>query len=265
MSEIKNKNILITGGARGLGKAMGQIALARGANLIIWDVDKDSLDATFAEFSKYGKVQTYHIDISDSKKCAEIFALTKQNCGNIDILINNAAVAVGKYFCEHTSDDIAQMIDVNLLASMNIARLILPDMIEQNSGHICNISSCAGLIGSPKMSVYAASKWAILGWSESLNVEMKRLKKNIKITSILPYYMNTDMFKSVESTVPILDSEKLAGSVISAIEKNLSTLGMPWSMRRIRLLQAVLPRKIFDFFLDKFFGIYRAAESFKTP
>jgi len=264
MSEIKNKKILITGGANGLGKAMGEIVLSRGATLIIWDKDEFALDATIAEFSNYGKIYGYHLDISNKDKCREIFNQTKEKHGNVDILINNAGVTVGKYFHEHTSDDISLLIEINVLAAMNIANLALSGMIEQNSGHICNISSCAGLIGSPKMSVYAASKWAILGWSESLKVEMKRLKKNVKITSVTPYYMNTEMFKNIKSRVPILDSKKLATDIICAIEKNRSTLGVPWSMRRIRFLQSILPAKFFEMFLDKFLGIYQASESFET-
>ena len=78
--------------------------------------------------------------------------------------------------------------DVNANAPMLITKEFLNDMLDQNSGHICNIASSGGLISNPKMSVYAASKWSVIGWSDSLRLEMKLLKKNIHITTIMPYY-----------------------------------------------------------------------------
>ena len=101
----------------------------------------------------------------------------KQEKGVVDIVINNAGVVVGKYFHEHTSQNISSTMSINANAPMNVTLEFLHDMMQQNSGHICNIVSSVGLISSPKMSVYAASKWSVIGWSDSLRFEMKQLKK----------------------------------------------------------------------------------------
>ena len=80
---------------------------------------------------------------------------------------------------------------INTNAPMYVCIEFLEDMMNQNSGHICNIASSAAIVSNPKMSVYAASKWAITGWSDSLRLEMKQLRKNVNVTTILPYYINT--------------------------------------------------------------------------
>lgn len=110
----------------------------------------------------------------------------KQEHGVVDVLINNAGIVVGKYFHEHTTSDILKTMEVNTNAPMLVTREFLGDMMKQNSGHICNIASSAGIVSNPKMAVYAASKWAVTGWSDSLRLEMKQLKKNIGVTTIMP-------------------------------------------------------------------------------
>jgi all-trans-retinol dehydrogenase (NAD+) len=90
-------------------------------------------------------------------------AKVKENIGVVDILINNAGIIVGKYFHEHTTVDILRTMDINSNAPMLITGEFLPGMISQNSGHVCNIASSAGLISNPKMSVYVASKWIASG------------------------------------------------------------------------------------------------------
>ncbi|MOA38335.1 putative oxidoreductase SadH [compost metagenome] len=136
-------------------------------------------------------------------------------------------------------------------------------MLTRNSGHICNIASSAGLISNPKMSVYAASKWSLIGWSDSLRLEMKQLKKNIGVTTVTPYYINTGMFDGVRSVIPLLKPEKAANKIIKAIENNRIFLSMPWSVRFVRFFQGLLPIWFFDWFVGKVMGIYSTMEHFK--
>jgi len=137
-------------------------------------------------------------------------------------------------------------------------------MIEQNSGHICNIASSASLLANPKMSVYAASKWSVFSWSDSLRLEMKQLNKDIKVTTILPYYINTGMFDGVKSRIPILDAEKTALTIIKAIEKNKKIITIPWWIYRFtRFGQTVMSVNFFDWFAGKVMGIYKTMDDFK--
>jgi len=147
---------------------------------------------------------------------------------------------------------------------MHICNQFLGIMIKNNSGHICNIASTASLVSNPKMSVYAASKWAIFAWSDSLRLEMKQLKKDIKITTILPYYINTGMFDGVKSRIPILEAETAALTIIKAIEKNKKIISIPgWIYRFTRFGQTLMSVDVFDWFAGSIMGIYKTMEDFK--
>lgn len=238
---IKDKTVLITGGASGIGKLMGKLVLEKGGRLIIWDIDQENMDATVAEFSSLGELSAWKVDVSDPEQVRLNAAKVMENHGGVDILINNAGIVFGKYFHEHSVEAIDKTMNINALAPMYITRELLPYMMEQNSGHVCNIASSAGLISNPKMAVYAASKWAVIGWSDSLRLEMKQLKKNVGITTVTPYYINTGMFDGVRSVVPILKPDKVARKIVKAIENNRIILSMPWSMRFVRFSQGLLP------------------------
>ena len=183
--KIQNSNILITGGASGIGKIMGRIALQQGANaLIIWDINPSSLEQAKQELSAYGKVHTHQIDITNSEQVANTYQLVKQDCGWVDILITCAGIVRGnKTFDEQSIQDIRLTMEVNTIAPMVIAQHILPDMLKRDKGHICNIASAGGMLSNPKMSVYAASKWGAIGWSDSVRIELQESRSRIWLGS----------------------------------------------------------------------------------
>ena len=262
MINFKGKRILITGGASGIGKIMGKLVLQRGAELIIWDINQLSIDETLTEMSLFGKVHAYKIDLSEQEQIKSTALLVKKEIGTVDILINNAGIVVGKYFDEHTTADIQRTMEINANAPMLVTSEFINDMINQNSGHICNIASSAGFISNPRMSVYAASKWAVIGWSDSLRIEMKIKKTNVKVTTVTPYYINTGMFAGVRSLIPLLDPEKVARKIIRAIEHNRIILSMPFSMHFIRLCQGILSIAVFDWFAGSVLRIYKTMDHF---
>src|SRR5690554_2466977 len=218
MKNLKDKIVLITGGASGIGKIMVRLMLERNAKVIIWDINQKSIDQTISEFSDKGQVVGYHVDISNLEQIQEAAQKVKQEIGVVDVLINNAGIIVGKYFSEHTASDISKTMEINAHAPMYITMEFLDDMMQQNSGHICNIASSGGIVSNPKMSVYAASKWSLIGWSDSLRLEMKQMNKQVDVTTILPYYINTGMFDGVQSKISILDPEVAALTIVKAIE-----------------------------------------------
>lgn len=255
--------VLITGGAAGIGKIMGKLALEKGGKLIIWDINQEKINETVGEFQSIGYVKGYKVDVSDVEQVKSTAKLVLGTEGTIDILINNAGIVVGKYFSDHTPTEIARTMNINANAPMYIASEFLPAMVKQNMGHICNIASSAGLISNPKMSVYVASKWAVTGWSDSLRIEMQQLKLNIGVTTVTPYYINTGMFDGVKSVVPILKPERVAKRVIKAIERNRIFLSMPWSVRFVRFGQGLLPIWLFDWLIGNVMGIYKTMEHFE--
>lgn len=263
MKDFKNKIVLITGGASGIGKIMVRLMLERQANVIIWDIDGPKIDETIAELSPKGKISAYKVDVSDILQIQENAKKVREEIGTVDVLINNAGIVVGKYFHEHSHVEINKTMEINAIAPMQLTLEFLADMLKQNSGHICNIASSAGLISNPKMSVYAASKWATVGWSDSIRLEMKNLKKNINVTTIMPYYINTGMFDGVESKIKILNPETASLTIVKAIEKNKKMLTIPGYIYRFtRLGQALMSTNFFDWFAGNLLGIYKTMENF---
>ena len=272
--KIKSANVLITGGASGIGKIMGRMVLEKGANaLIIWDVNQEALETTAAEFASYevcenacsrGRVYIHKVDITNSDLVAATYEQVKQQCGSVDILINCAGIVRGnKTFDQQTLQDIRLTFEVNTIAPMVIAQQILPDMLKRNRGHICNIASAGGMLSNPRMSVYGASKWAMIGWSDSVRIELQQMKSNVHFTTIAPYYINTGMFNGVHSSIfPILKPEPTAHKIIRAIERNQSFRGIPFGFHFIRFWQAILPFRIFDFVFGTVFGIYHTMDNF---
>lgn len=263
--KFENANVLITGGASGIGKIMGRMALEKGAKcFIIWDINLTGIEATRKELSKYGKVKGYVVDVSNNDIVNVAYRKTVEDCGDIDILINCAGIITSnKTFDQQTSEEIVRTMNINTIAPMFVARAMLPDMLKRNRGHVCTIASAGGMISNPKMSVYAASKWGVIGWSDSVRIELQEMKSDVHFTTIAPYYINTGMFDGVKSRIiPILKPEYVAKRVIRAIERNKAFRGIPFGFHFIRFWQAILPTRVFDFFFGKVFGIYHAMDQF---
>ncbi|WP_271424947.1 SDR family oxidoreductase [Aequorivita sinensis] len=263
MSQLFNKTVLITGGGSGIGKIMVRLMLERKAKVIIWDISQENINHTLTEFSNNKNLFGFKIDVSNPEEIKETANRVKQEIGIVDVLINNAGIVVGKYFDEHTNTDIGKTMEINAIGPMYVTKEFLDGMLNQNSGHICNIASSGGLISNPKMSVYASSKWAIIGWSDSLRLEMMQKNKAIKVTTIMPYYINTGMFDGVQSKIPILEPEAAALTIVKAIEKDKKMVTIPGYIYRFtRLGQALLSINAFDWFAGKVLGIYKTMEHF---
>ena len=263
MENLDNKTVLITGGASGIGRIMVRLLLERKAKVIIWDINQESIDLTIAEFSNKGEIVGYNVDVSNLEQIQDTAKKVKSEIGIVDVLINNAGIIVGKYFSENMVSDISKTMEINANAPMFVTMAFLNDMLNQNSGHICNIASSGGIVSNPKMSVYAASKWSLIGWSDSLRLEMKQMDEKVNVTTIMPYYINTEMFDGVKSKIPILEPEATALTIVKAIEKNKKMISIPGYIYRFtRFGQGIMSINIFDWFAGDVLGIYKTMEHF---
>ena len=276
MSTFKGKKVLITGGASGIGKLMGGMALDKGAAaLVIWDIDQESIESVVRELGqkskaqgRAGRVYGMRVDVSNQAMVADRYEQTKREVGEIDILINSAGIITSnKTFDQCTPDEINRTMMVNALAPMYVAQQVLPDMVARDSGHICNIGSAGGMISNPRMSIYAASKWATIGWSDSVRIELREMRSRVRITTIAPYYITTGMFDGVRSKIfPLLRPEKVASRILRAIERDTAfKMFMPWipcPHHFIRLLQGILPIRVFDWLVGRVLGIYHTMDHF---
>ena len=263
--KIQNHNVLITGGASGIGRIMGRICLERGAaNLFVWDLNEENIKKTVAELGAE-RTHGFKVDVTDKDIIVRTYDEIKKKFGGVDILINCAGIVLNnKYFHEQTYRDIDLTLDINAKGEMYTALAVLPDMIARDSGHICNIASEAGILSIPKMSPYVASKWAVIGWSDSLRLEFKQLKSHVRVTTAAPYFINTGLFDGVRSPIiPILKPEPTARKIINAIERNRNYRGIPFSYHFSRAVEALMPTFVFDWFFGKVAGVYTCMDHFK--
>ena len=264
--KFENANVLITGGASGIGRIMGKIALEKGARtFIIWDINITAIEQTRKELSHLGRVKGYVVDVANAEIVDAAYSKTIADCGSVDILINCAGIITSnKTFDQMTSEEIVRTININTVAPMLVARAALPDMLRRGKGHLCTIASAGGMLSNPKMSVYAASKWGAIGWSDSVRIELQEAKSKVHMTTVAPYYIKTGMFDGVKSRIiPVLKPEYVARRVIKGIERNKIFCGIPFGFHFIRFWQTVLPFRIFDFFFGKVVGLYHAMDEFK--
>ena len=238
--KIQGNTVLITGGCSGIGKIMGRMCLEKGASrLVIWDINGKAVEAVVKEFSSLGSVYGHQVDISSPESVDKAYADTKEACADVDILINCAGIVTNnKTFAEQTDLDIIR------------------------TGHICNITSSAGMLALPKMALYAASKWGATGWSDSVRIELKREKSPVEVTTIAPYFIDTGMFAGIRSVFKIQKPEKVARKALSAIEHNRAYRGIPFPRHFIRLMQGLIPSRIFDFIFGDICGLYTVMDHF---
>ena len=268
MSQIRGANVLVTGGANGIGKLMGLKCLQEGAaNLVIWDINEENLDKTQKEFKSkgYKNVTTFVVDVSSVDDIEKTATEVLLEIGNIDILFNNAGIVAGKQsFWEYSAKDIEKTLSINVAGVMHVTRVFIQDMIKQRKGHIVNISSASALIPLPKGSVYASSKWAVLGWSESLRMELEKEGGDLHVTTICPSYIDTGMFKGVSAPMlfPLLQPEDITTKIIRAVKKNEIMLMQPDNVNIVPFLKGVFPTRVFDV-VAGWLGVYSSMNSFE--
>jgi short-subunit dehydrogenase len=200
MSQIRNKKVLITGAAGGLGFEMVNAFLKEGGELILSDLNDSSLQSLVDKLagSASGKILgTISADLSTEFGCNRLVEGCKRYTDAPDILVNNAGIAVMGPFSSVPKDKWEKILHINLYAPMRLTHAFLPSMINRGSGHIVNISSVAGLVAVPDLATYSVSKFGIKAFGEALQQEVSRL--GISVTNLYPFFTRT----------PILQSEKI--------------------------------------------------------
>ena len=262
--KVKDNSVLITGACSGIGKIMARICLEKGAGqVIIWDINENAIAKTVKELSLLGKIRGFKADISDPESVDAAYKATKASCGEVDILINNAGIITNNLtFSKQTDTDVIRTIDINTKGAMFVTLRCIRDMQARGKGHICNITSSAGMLALPKMALYASSKWAAIGWSESLRIELSREKSPVRVTTIAPYFINTGMFDGIHSFFKIQEPETVARKAIKAMENDRVYKGIPFTEHFIRLMQGIFPQRIFDFIFGDVCGLYTVMDHF---
>ena len=193
MKDLKNKNCFLTGAASGIGRAFA-IALAKeGMNLFISDIDVENLEMVKKEIEEMGaKVIIGKCDVSKYEDFEDIAKEFYSKLGDVDLLINNAGIAIGGPIEQLELEDWKAVLDVNLWSIIHSIKVFLPRMLEKKSGHIVNVASGAGVLGSSEPLPYITSKFAVVGISEALYGQL--YNRGIRVSVIVPSYIKTNIF-----------------------------------------------------------------------
>lgn len=266
MTAISNKHVLITGGASGIGKLLALRCAELGATVTIWDRDEGGGQSAALACGERGRGPACACvcDVGDRDQVAALAAEVEATVGPVDILVNNAGVVSGAPLLELSHDHIERTFRVNTLSLFWVTKAFLPEMVRRGSGHIVNVASAAGLMGSPRQTDYAASKHAAVGFSEALRLELRRAESGVRVTVVCPFYVDTGMFDGVRTRfpflLPILSTDEAAARILKAIQHDRTHAIMPFMVRTLPAMR-LLPVWAFDQLAD-FFGITAAMDEF---
>jgi all-trans-retinol dehydrogenase (NAD+) len=265
MTDFRGAHVLITGAASGLGRLMALDAVRKRARVSLLDRDAKGLGLVCEEIHTLGgDAEGFVVDLSDRTVLQATCAEVSTSRGEVDILINNAGIVSGRPLMECSDEAIERTFQVNALALFWTVRAFLPGMMTAGKGHIVTVASAAGLAGTSRLVDYSSSKFAAVGFDESLRMELKRLGSPIRTTVVCPFFIDTGMFEGVKTRfawlLPILKPDYVVRRIMTAIEGNRSRLIMPRFVMTVPVVR-VLPPFLFDAVLG-FFGVNRSMDEF---
>ncbi|CAL8343385.1 unnamed protein product [Merluccius merluccius] len=266
---VSGEVVLITGSGGGIGRLMALEFADLGAVLVLWDINQEGLKETARQVKERGgpRVHCYLCDCSDKAEVYSVADQVKREVGDVSILVNNAGIVTGKKFMDAPDTLIEKTMEVNTMAHFWTYKAFLPAMIANNHGHLVSIASSAGLIGVNGLADYCGSKFAAVGFAESISLELLATGKDgIKTTIVCPYFINTGMFDGCQTKwprmLPILDPHYVAKKIIGAVLTDQVFLLMPKSMYLIAGLKNILPTKQ-GVLLGHYLGAFNVMDHFR--
>lgn len=245
MTDLRHKNILITGAASDVGKRLAKRCANDQAHLVLWDDNAEALNNLERELKPFAaSVQTYQLDFSNREMIEDVAAKVLADVGHIDVLVNNAALAVKANLLALPADELQLGFDINALALLWVTRAFLPKMLERNNGHIMNVATAATALDASGLPDYCLSKYAVLGFDEALRLEMQSGGHNIRSSMVLPYAFSVRL----ASMQPVFTPDYVVAKMYQGLRNNTSKVVLLPSLLGLRSL-ALLPASLFRWFV----------------
>ena len=249
MKTLRGKRALVTGAASGIGKAIATRLGAEGAELLLVDVNESALPDVAAALERTGtRVRTYVVDLTDPSRIVGLREQVHRAGGPIDVLVNDAGVVFGGAFLDVPLERHFTTYRLNTEALVAMTHAFLPDLIAGADGHVVNMGSASGFIGLPFGATYASSKWAVIGFSESLALEMElQGHRHVHVTCVCPGYVATGLFDGARAprTTRMLTPEAVADMALHAVLANRPFAKAPWLVRVTPALKGLVPFRVF--------------------
>jgi short-subunit dehydrogenase len=249
MQTLEGKRALVTGAASGIGKAIAERFAAAGAEILLVDVNEQALRDTAAAFERAGRhVRPYVLDVTDPSRITGLKETIARDVGRIDVLVNNAGLVFGGAFLDLPFEKHLTTYRVNTLGLVAMTHAFLPDLIAAPDAHVVNVASASAYIGLPFGATYASSKWAVLGFSESLALELElQGHGHVHVTSICPSYVSTGLFDGAKAPrlTRLLTADRVAELTLRAVLRNRPYVRTPWLVAAVPIMKALAPFRVF--------------------
>ena len=255
MTQLHDKRVLITGSGHGLGRELAKTFAKAGCEIIVTDRDIDRVNETVNLLTKSNqRAFGYAMDVTNPVSVQDVHDHVLSEHGPIDILINNAGIVCGGTFENVSLERHKAIYDVNCFGPVTVTHTLLSELLTRPESHIVNIASASALMPLPFAATYASSKWAVLGFSESLREELRLTGHgHVHVTSVCPGYIATGMFHGAKTPflMPMLTPQSLANEVVRAVQSDVEIVRTPWQVKLLPLLNALLPRWLLRLVGDK--------------
>ncbi len=260
--DLRNTRVVITGGARGLGLALARAFLAKGARVVLLDKDEAELDRAVTALGPH--VVGHRLDVTDPTAIISVRDEILAD-GPVDVLVNNAGVVFGGGFSAVSVAKHLTTFDVNIGGPVAVTHAFLSHLESRPRSAILNIASASAFVALPYGSTYAASKWAVLGFSEALSEELRdRGQRHVTVSALCPNYIATGMFDGAASAAGtwMLTPEAVAVAGVQMVERGTTRRVMPWTAAVLLIGFGWLPRPIFHA-VGRLFGVSRSMAAWK--
>lgn len=239
--QLSGKTVAITGGARGIGKAIGIALTRKGARVAIGDLDLELAERTAAELG--GGAVALPLDVTDRGSFARFLDEAESRLGPLDAVVNNAGIMPVTPIAEESEESIRRQIEINLVGVITGTRLAISRLVPRRGGWIVNIASQAGKVGLPGIATYSATKHAVVGFSESVRQELRG--SGVEVVCVMPTLVNTELTSGVgQRWVKPVEPEDVARAVVEAMEVSRFDVFVPRSNGWLLRFAALMPRPV---------------------
>jgi NAD(P)-dependent dehydrogenase (short-subunit alcohol dehydrogenase family) len=239
---LTGKVVAITGGGRGIGRAIAHVLAPHGARVAIGDLDREAAEKVATELG--GSALGLALDVTDHAGFTAFLDQVEERLGSLDVLVNNAGIMPVTALVDESPESVARQLEINLHAVIHGTQEAMRRMAPRHTGHIVNIASLAGRIGLPNMATYCATKHGVVGLSEAVHAELRG--SGVEVSVVMPYFAKTELATGMADArgMKFVTAEDVAAEVLDALRRPRFDVFVPRSSGRLLHATSPFPRRM---------------------